>query len=403
MYKKIALFLAGLMFATLPFGSTLATNLPQSSATPTPAPVPSSYGKLGLMTSLIPAQPDFNVKSYIVIDAKSGAIIAAKNQDEHLAPASLTKIMTLYLIADSLKAGKIKPTDLVPISERAWRMEGSRMFAKVGSTVPVQQLIDGIIIASGNDATVAMAEFLGGSEDSFVDLMNQTAALLGMKDTHFTDSNGLPANQHYSSARDLATLSRAWINNFPEYYPWFKTKWITYNGIKQPNRNRLLWRDPSVDGIKTGHTSDAGYCLAASAVRNNMRLITIVMGAQSDRLRTSDSQSLLNYGFRFFETHKLYAANTALVNAKIKDGKEKTTPLGVAEDFYVTSPINQYKHVKVNATINTNLAAPIRKGQICGSLTATLNGKEISARPLIALADNPMGGLLDRIIGIFKF
>lgn len=336
----------------------------------------------------IPAPPDFAAKSYILIDANSGYIMAEKNADQHLAPASLTKVMTLYLVADALTTGHTHLTDMATVSEKAWRSGGSRMFIRVGSSVSIQDLISGIATASGNDATVAVSEHLAGSEESFVDLMNQTAQKLGMNNTHFTDSNGLTDANHYSTARDLSILSKDWIANFPQYYSWFKERWMTYNGIKQPNRNRLLWRDSSVDGFKTGHTDDAGYCLIVSAVRNGMRLISIVLGAKSDEARTKYSEALLNYGFRFFETRKLFAANTNLITPRVWLGKEKTAALGLRKDLYFTLPAGQHSRVKAKANIDSKLKAPIVKGQVYGNLNITLDGKTIISEPLVALQDN---------------
>lgn len=348
------------------------------------------------VSEMIPAPPDFDVKSYILIDANSGYVIAEKNASLRGAPASLTKLMTLYLTASALRSGKIHLTDQVLVSENAWRTGGSRMFIKVGTSVAIQDLIKGIATASGNDATVAMAEHLAGSEQSFISLMNQTAHSLKMDGTNYADSSGLPNANNYSTASDLATLARAWISNFPEYYPWFKEKWITYNGIRQPNRNRLLWRDPSVDGMKTGHTSDAGYCLVASAVRGGMRLISVIMGAKGDAVRAKDSMALLNYGFRFFETRKLFAANTSLATPKVFLGKNKISNLGLQEDLYVTLPAAQYKNVKAKAMIDNNLKAPIVKGKAYGSLNI-LSGNDnkiIATRPLVALQDNPRANFI---------
>ncbi|MFA6409351.1 MAG: D-alanyl-D-alanine carboxypeptidase family protein [Gammaproteobacteria bacterium] len=406
--KKIALFLIGIVAVICSYQAN-AANAPAPQA-PIAAPQPTAQTQpinamrpsTSAVPTLIPAAPDLNVKAYILVDAKSNTVVAAKNPDDRLPPASMTKIMSLYLVADSLKNGKIKFTDAVPISEKAWRTGGSRMFAKVGSTIPVQQMIDGIIIASGNDATVAMAEFLAGTEDSFADLMNQTAAILGMNNSHFVDSNGLPAAGHYSSARDMATLARAWIYNFPEYYPWFKSKWIVYNGIKQPNRNRLLWRDPSVDGMKTGHTEEAGYCLTASAERDGTRFIAVILGAPSDKMRAAYSESLLNYGFRFFESHKLYNANTALLNPKVRAGKERTIPIGLTEDLYVTTPHGQYKNIKINVSLIKPIHAPIRKGDVLGTIKITLDGKEVITRSLVALKDNAQGGFFSQFLDYLK-
>lgn len=347
---------------------------------------------------LIPSPPDVDAKGYVLLDADSGYIIAQKNPDQRMPPASLTKLMTLYLIADALKNGRINLDSQVRISKKAWKMGGSKMFIKEGNTVPVSKLIEGIIVASGNDATMAMAEYLGGDEKSFVSIMNQTAVSLGMSNTHYIDSNGLPANDHYTSPMDLAKLSSAWVSSFPEYYPWFKQKWIIHNGIKQPNRNRLLWRDPSVDGLKTGHTGAAGYCLVASAERDGMRLISVVMGSSTDSSRADGSEALLNYGFRFFETHKLYASNTPLTSPRVWFGKSNTSNLGLAKDLYITIPKGQYKNIKAIMTLNETINAPVVKGQPYGTLKVLLNDKEITEQPLVALQENSKGGLWSRFI-----
>ncbi len=348
--------------------------------------------------SLTPAAPDINAKGYVLLDANSGYVIAQKNADKRMPPASLTKLMSLYLAADALKNGQINLDDKTKISKKAWQMGGSKMFIREGTLVPVKLLIQGIIVASGNDATYAIAEYIGGNEQSFVSLMNQTASTLGMTNTHYKDSNGLPAKEHYSTPLDIAKLARAWIVNFPEYYPWFKQKWITYKGIKQPNRNRLLWRDPTVDGLKTGHTDAAGFCLVASAERDGMRLVSVVMGTPTDSARASDSEALLNYGFRFYETHKLYAADTALITPRIWYAKNKTMALGLAEDLYITIPKGQYKNIKAVISINNSLKAPISKGQNYGTVKILLNNKKITEHPLIALQDDPKGGVFSRAI-----
>jgi D-alanyl-D-alanine carboxypeptidase (penicillin-binding protein 5/6) len=345
---------------------------------------------------LIPVFPDINAKGYILIDANTGYVLAQKNVDLSLPPASLTKLMTLYITAMELQSGKIHLTDPVRISTYAWRTGGSRMFIKEGDTVQLNDLIQGTIVASGNDSTVAIAEHIAGSEPAFVSLMNQTAASLGMTNTHFNDCNGLPSPNHYSTPRDLSKLASAWVLNFPQYYPWFKQKWIVFNGIRQPNRNRLLWHDSSVDGIKTGHTDAAGFCLIASAVRDNMRLISVVMGAPSEKARIAESEELLNYGYRFYESHKLYAANMPVVNSKTRYGKKGVTPIGVAHDFYVTVPRGQYKFVKVTITSNKTLRAPIIKGKQYGTIKAYLNNEVVSVQPLIALQDNPTGNVFMR-------
>lgn len=355
-----------------------------------------------LPQGLVPAVPEFDAKAFALMDAKSGEVIAEKNADTHLPPASLTKLMTTYVTAKALKAGEIKETDQVPISANAWRMGGSKMFIKVGDKVPVKQLFDGVITASGNDASVALAEFIGGTEPTFVQLMNRTAAELGMKNSHFTDSNGLPAADHYSSARDMAILARAWIYDFPEYYPWFKEKWITYNGIKQPNRNRLLWRDSSVDGMKTGHTDEAGFCVVATAERNGTRLIAAVLGTPNDMARFDDAESLLNYGFRFFESHKLYAANVEIAKPKIWLGKDGHVAAVPQKDVYVTVPTGKYQDLKATVALNKAIEAPIVKGQVLGALKISLDGKELVSMPLVAEKDvakeNFLFSIFDRIV-----
>jgi D-alanyl-D-alanine carboxypeptidase (penicillin-binding protein 5/6) len=272
------------------------------------------------------------------------------------------------------------------------------MFVKVGTQVPMADLINGIIVASGNDACIAMAEFIAGSENSFVDLMNKVAVQLGMKNTHYADATGLPNPANYTTPYDLSILARAIIYHYPEDYKWYSQKWMTYNRIKQPNRNLLLFRDPTVDGLKTGHTDEAGYCLIASSKRNNnMRLIAIVMGSSSTRQRATDAESLLNYGFRFFETHRLYAANTTLSTQRVRFGQEKQTALGLAQDLYVTIPTGQYDKLKASLSIEPTLKAPLQKGQSCGQVQVRLNNQIIATQPLIALADNPLGGFFSRL------
>jgi len=400
----------GLLFTSI---IKAETTIPNTVSIPTYSPIVSSTSEISVAEKqpqspaninsntpqIIPSPPNVDAKGYIVIDANSGYVIAQKNADTRMPPASLTKLMTLYIIADSVRNGRIHFEDNVHISEKAWRTGGSKMFVKVGTDVPVNMLIQGIAVSSGNDATVAMAEFIAGGEDSFANLMNQTAAGLGMVNTHYTDSNGLPSPDHYSSPADMAKLARAFILYFSEYYPWFGQKWFTYNNIKQPNRNRLLWQDSTVDGLKTGHTDDAGYCLVASAKRNgDMRLISVVMGSKNDKTRNIASQALLNYGFRFFESHKIYAANTALVSPRTWYGKKKNSELGVAHDLYVTVPIGQYKNVKIDIAPNASLKAPIFKGKSYGLVTVTLNGQIIVQEPLIAIKDNPECGFFAKII-----
>lgn len=347
--------------------------------------------------SIIPSPPTLNAKAYILIDADSGKIIAEKNSEQKLPPASLTKIMTLYVISNALKEGQLRLNDAVRISHNAWKTGGSRMFIKAADQISIKDLLKGIIVASGNDACVAIAEHLGGSEEGFVELMNQQAKNLGMIGSHFTDSTGLPHPELYSTAKDLAVLGQALVNNFPEYYHWYKQKWFNYNGIRQPNRNRLLWRDSQVDGIKTGHTDSAGFCLVSSAKRNNMRLIAVVMGAPSDIIRTDDSERLLNYGFRFFETHQLYKANEMVLTVPVYKGTEKKLSIGVQENQFVTIPNGFYQRLAIQTQLSDNLQAPIEKGAQIGALVISLNDQVLSNTPLYALETIPRGGIFTRM------
>lgn len=344
-----------------------------------------------------PTPPNIDATGYVLMDAYSGKILAAKNPDQRLAPASLTKMMTSYIVSAALDAKRVHLNDLVPISEAAWRTGGSKMFVKVGDKVPLQELMQGMIVDSGNDACVALAEFIAGSQDSFVNLMNQQAALLGMKNTNFRDVNGLPDAGHYTTPRDMAILGRALTLDFPQDYQWYSQKWFLYNNIKQPNRNRLLWSDPTVDGIKTGHTEEAGFCLVASAKRGGTRLVSVVMGAPSDNSRASDSAQLLTWGFRFFASHKLYTANSHLGRARVWYGVTPEIHVGPERDVYVTLPIGQDAAVKTSVSLKNPVMAPIKKGQTVGTIQLMLNDASVSEQPLIALQDDPRGGLWRRI------
>lgn len=346
---------------------------------------------------IIPAPPKVNAKNYVLMDANSGKILAAKAMDERLAPASTTKLMTLYITEQALAQGQIDLNDKVRVSKTAWSRGGSRMFLKLGALVTVQRLIEGVIIASGNDACTALAEYIAGNEASFANLMNETAARLGMKDTHYDDSTGLPRPDHYSTAYDLAVLARHVINDFPQYYHFYSEKWINYNGIRQPNRNRLLWREQGVDGLKTGHTKAAGYCLISSGVQHGMRLLAVVMGTPSDSARANDSQSLLNWGFRFYKTYKLYGANQAITTPRIYMGKNKQVALGLQQDLFVTIPAGEYNMLKASMELQPKLKAPITKGQDYGTVNVTLAGKTIASAPLVALQDDPVGGAWSRM------
>ncbi len=341
---------------------------------------------------LVPPPPTLNAKAYILIDANTGDVIAEKNADEKMPPASLTKLMTMYVVSNALKNGQINLSDEVRISKDAWQTGGSRMFVKEGQRVPVEDLIKGIIVDSGNDACVAMSEYVGGTQDAFVTLMDQAAKNLGMNNTHYTDATGLPHPDHYSTARDISILARAIIQDYPQDYHYYKIKWLTFNGIKQPNRNRLLWRDPSVDGMKTGHTKEAGFCLVASAQRNDMRLISVVMGTPSDSARMDDSQRLLNFGYRFFNTVKLYDANQSINTARVWGGKDKDVAAGVMQPLYVTIPRGQYKNLKATVTLNNPIKAPVAQGEALGTINVVLNGKTIKIAPVVALKNDPKGG-----------
>lgn len=344
----------------------------------------------------IPSPPDVSAKGYILIDADSGFIIAQKNINAHMAPASLTKLMTMYVISGFIKSGQLKLTDLVNVSETAWKTGGSRMFIQVGSKVPVEDLVHGITVASGNDACVAMSEHLAGSEKSFVDLMNKTSEQLGMKDTHYADATGLPDPQNYTSPYDLAILARAIIQNYPEDYQWYKQKWMVYNNIKQPNRNLLLWRDNTVDGLKTGFTNDAGYCLAASAKRGDMRLIAIIMNAPTPAQRAKDAEALLNYGFNFYQTVKIYGSNQTITNLRVAHGKQKEAAFGVQNNVVMTVPRGQQDQIKANLGMQQPLTAPISKGKQYGTLQLTLNNQVVSDYPVVALSDNPEANIISQ-------
>lgn len=361
---------------------------------------------LGGTLQAAPKAPKLAAKAYILQDFHSGAIIAELNADQRVEPASLTKMMSMYVVDKELALGNIKLTDKVKISEKAWRMPGSRMFIEVGSRVSVEELINGVIIQSGNDATIALAEYVAGSEESFASLMNIYAENLGMRSTHFVNATGLPHKDHFTTARDLATLSAAIIREFPDHYALYSQKEYTYNNIKQQNRNRLLWQDKYVDGIKTGHTESAGFCLAASAVRGDMRLISVVLGTRSDSARANESQKLLTFGFRFFETHRLYGAEQVLTNARLYKGEAETIPLGLAEDLYVTIPRGSYKKLKANMSIESHIIAPASEGQTYGTVNLTLNKEPLLQRELIALQSVREGSffssLMDEIRLVFK-
>jgi len=343
-----------------------------------------------------PEPPVIGAKSYILIDSDSGNTLASLKPDERLAPASLTKLMTAYAIFRALDEEQIALTDQVTVSEKAWRTQGSRMFIEVGSRVTVEDLLLGMIVQSGNDASVALAEHTAGTEAVFAQVMNQYAAQLGMTGSSFRNAAGLPDEDHYSTARDMATLARAIISEFPQYYEWYSVKTFKYNDIEQKNRNALLWRDDSVDGMKTGRTDEAGFCLVSSAKRDDMRIVSVVLGTASAKARTDGSQALLNYGFRFFETRKLYRAGETVAEAKIWKGRREKTELGLADDLYVTFPRGKYDAIQSSLNLPTTVLAPIAAGQPVAELQLSLEGQTLVNEPLRALDDNPAGSIWQR-------
>jgi D-alanyl-D-alanine carboxypeptidase (penicillin-binding protein 5/6) len=332
-----------------------------------------------------------------LIDFHSGKVLAEKGTNNRLEPASLTKIMTAYAVFRELKQGNINLEDPVLISEKAWRTPGSRMFIEVGKKVKVIDLVKGMIIQSGNDACVALAEHIAGSEATFAELMNNHARELGMTDTHFTNSTGLPDDDHYTTPADIAKVAAATIRDFPEYYPWYSDKSFVFNSITQHNRNKLLWRDNSVDGIKTGHTEAAGYCLVASAQRENMRLISVIMGTDGEEARAQASQSLLNYGFRFYESHQLYAAGEVLNRARIWKGEKENLPLGLEQNLNIIIPRHQYQNLDASMEIEPKIMAPVKQGEVMGHVSVTLNDETVAEAPLVALKNIAEGNLWQQI------
>jgi D-alanyl-D-alanine carboxypeptidase (penicillin-binding protein 5/6) len=382
-----------------------AADATEAPALPTPQPVakpastPSSATPGAAPT---PPPPSIDAKSWVLMDYANGQVLAESNMDQRVAPASITKVMTSYVVSAELAHGKIHMDDQVLISERAWRSggagtDGSTSFLQLNSKVALKDLLYGMIIQSGNDAAIALAEHTAGSEETFAQLMNQYAAKIGMTGTNYVDASGLPNPDHYTTAHDIALLSRALIRDYPEEYGIYAIKEFEWNGIKQHNRNTLLWRDESVDGIKTGHTSEAGFCLATSAKRGDQRLIAVVMGAPGEKQRADDNQELLNYGFRFFETKKLYAANAPLATPELWKGATANLPLGVSDDVLVTFPRGRYNDLKASLDMPARLVAPIDKGKAVGTLKVQLDGKPLIERPLIALAEGEEGGFFKRL------
>jgi D-alanyl-D-alanine carboxypeptidase (penicillin-binding protein 5/6) len=346
----------------------------------------------------IPKPPATGANAFIIQDFHSGRVVAEQASDQPVDPASITKLMTAYAVFMELASGNITLDDMVTISEKAWRTPGSRMFIEVGKQVSVENLLKGMIIQSGNDATVALAEYIAGSEETFAALMNRHAEELGMSNSHFINSTGLPDKEHYMSARDIARLAVVLIREFPDYYDWYSQKEFTGNEITQYNRNKLLWRDESVDGIKTGHTDSAGYCLVTSAVKEGMRLITVVLGTKSENARAEASQALLNYGFRFFETHRLYDTGTALTNARVWKGASDTIQLGLDKPLYATIPRGQYKSLDASMTVDSRITAPVATGQALGTVLVRLGDDVIAEQELVALQQVDEGSFWQRLV-----
>jgi serine-type D-Ala-D-Ala carboxypeptidase (penicillin-binding protein 5/6) len=346
---------------------------------------------------VIPAPPQLAAKSYVLMDAASGNVLIEHNADERLPPASLTKLMTAYLATLDINRGQIKGSDLVRISEKAWRMGGSKMFIEVGNEVAVDDLLRGIIIQSGNDASVAIAEHIAGSEEAFADMMNTTAERLGMDNSQFRNATGWPDPEHYSSAKDMARLARAIIYEDPQHYAIYAQKEFLWNGIKQPNRNLLLWRDKTVDGLKTGHTEEAGYCLVSSAVRDGMRLISVVFGTNSEQARAAETQKLLTYGFRFFETRTFYQKGAEVAQALVWKGAARQVKAGLASDLTLTLPKGQLDKLQAGMTLNPQLTAPIQQGDVIGKVEVRLGEEVVHSADLVALEAVDEGGLFRRL------
>jgi len=341
-----------------------------------------------------PSAPDLNAKGYMLVDFNSCRVLAEKNASERLDPASITKLMTAYAVFRAIKSGQINLEDEVLVSEKAWRTPGSRMFIEVGKRVSVEKLLPGMIIQSGNDASVALAEYVAGTEATFAEIMNQLAVELGMTNTHYQNSTGLPAKDHYTSAADISRLAAALIREFPDYYRWYSQKQFTYNGITQGNRNSLLWRDETVDGMKTGYTENAGYCLVSSAEREGMRLISVVLGTKSPTARANESQALLNYGFRFFETHLLWSKDEIIDNVRVWKGTEEETSLIVTEPVYATIPSGSFERVEMETSVPSQIIAPVVASKALGTISARVGEETVATAKLFSSKSVDEGSLL---------
>ncbi len=348
--------------------------------------------------TLTPTPPPINARAYILQDFHSGYSLMKKGVEETIEPASLTKLMTAYIVFEKLQTEDIKLTDKVKVSNNAWTMKGSRMYLEANTSVTIENLLKGMIIQSGNDASVALAEHLAGSEEDFVNLMNERAKTLGMINTHYVNSTGLPAKEHYTTVSDLIKITRALIDTFPSYYGWYSEKEFTYNNITQSNRNLLLWRNKNVDGIKTGYTERAGYCLIASAKQDNMRLISVVVGTNGKKQRADETEKMLDYGFRFFNTYQLYKEGESLNTEKVWKGSSDQLQLGLGTPLYITIPKGQYKQLKATLHINKHISAPVIKGNNYGSIKINLGNHVISEQPLVALHAIELGNWWQQLV-----
>ncbi|MCC7633732.1 D-alanyl-D-alanine carboxypeptidase family protein [Stenotrophomonas rhizophila] len=389
-------------FAAAAMATTLFVGM-VSAQTPQPAPQPVPAPAAAPATVATPPAPAPSVsKAWILMDYATGQVLAGENVHQQLAPASITKVMTSYVVAAEVKNGKVRSDDQVMMSERAWReggagTDGSYSGFPVNQTARLEDMEKGMAVQSGNDAAIALAEHVAGSEEAFASLMNSYAAKIGMKDSHFVNAHGLSAPGHHTTAYDLALLGRAMVRDYPETYAYNKIKEFTVGNIKQPNRNQLLWRDQSVDGIKTGHTSEAGYCLMSSAQRGDQRLVAVVLGGSSEKQRADDSMALLNWGFRFFETHRMYEPGKAVAEHKVWKGKAPTVQLGVAQPLLVSVPRGRYNDLKPSIDVPKTLEAPFTAGQPIGTLKVMLDGKVVAEAPLVAVAAVEEAGFFKRL------
>ncbi|MFT4198484.1 MAG: D-alanyl-D-alanine carboxypeptidase family protein [Pseudoxanthomonas sp.] len=386
--------------------AAVATSVVGLALAQTPAPVPAAAPASTEGAVAIPPPPTPVAKAWVLIDAASGQVLAGENIHQHLAPASMTKVMTSYVIAAELKNGKVTRDDQVMMSENAWRKggagtDGSYSGFPVNQSARLEDMEKGMVVQSGNDAAIALAEHVAGSEDAFAALMNNYARRIGMQDSHFADATGLSAEGHYSSAYDMALLGSALERDYPDTYAYNRIKELTVSGITQPNRNLLLWRDPSVDGIKTGHTSEAGYCIMNSAKRGDLRLVSVIMGSSSEKQRADDSLALLNWGFRFFEAHTLYKPGDAVATQKVWKGAQRQVRLSVARPLVVLAPRGRYQALKASMDVHKQIVAPLAKGQALGTVKVSLDGKVVAQAPLVAAEAVEQGGFFRRLWDAF--